>query len=286
MLLEKVFQEISFHHSHGFRQDARHVFVVFLFPWKVRVSTGASIAVHDEFLPNSSVRRAAPFASNGRTAIETRHVKTSLLQFLDRRQTTRAETDDTNFLLAHGLPADSIEHGFKNNAKQMKTTSFLYEKYLKTADKVLDNVIFPREKPKPQVWKLTPENLWGGRDAPVYHDHTHGDALPSRGDAHRYSDSHERRNSALRREASFDSFSLRHRQNRASPISRSASQHDCDSSRRSESRGKSQDRGSAAPMEYYLRRDASGAYPYAALILRNPEKASEQPRRKSARDKT
>ena len=49
------------------------------------------------------------------------------------------------------------------------------------------------------------------RDAPVYHDRTIGDGLTSGGDAHRYSDSHERRNSALRREASFDSFSLRHR---------------------------------------------------------------------------
>lgn len=82
--------------------------------------------------------------------------------------------EDGNFLMAFGLPEDSISHGFDNNAKALKTTSFLYEKYLSVADKVLDAVVMPQERPKPEVWKLTPENLWGGRDTPVYHKDKHG----------------------------------------------------------------------------------------------------------------
>ncbi|MCM8528533.1 MAG: DUF1587 domain-containing protein, partial [Lentisphaeraceae bacterium] len=82
--------------------------------------------------------------------------------------------DDSNFLMAFGLPEDSIDHGFDNNAKSLKTTSFLYEKYLKVADKVLDAVVLPNKPPKAQKWVLTPENLWGGRDTPVYHKDKHG----------------------------------------------------------------------------------------------------------------
>ena len=82
--------------------------------------------------------------------------------------------DDKNFLMAFGLPEDSIGHGFDNNAKALKTTSFLYDKYLSVADKVLDVIVMPQEKPKPQTWKLTPENLWGGRDTPVYHKDKEG----------------------------------------------------------------------------------------------------------------
>ena len=82
--------------------------------------------------------------------------------------------DDSNFLMAFGLPEDSIDHGFDNNAKSLKTTSFLYEKYLSVADKVLDAVVMPQKRPKPKTWKLTPENLWGGRDTPVYHKDKHG----------------------------------------------------------------------------------------------------------------
>lgn len=82
--------------------------------------------------------------------------------------------DDSNFLMAFGLPEDSIDHGFDNNAKSLKTTSFLYEKYLKVADKVLDAVVLPHDPPKVQKWTLTPENLWGGRDTPVYHKDKHG----------------------------------------------------------------------------------------------------------------
>ena len=82
--------------------------------------------------------------------------------------------DDKNFLMAFGLPEDSIDHGFDNNAKSLKTTSFLYNKYLSVADKVLDVIVMPQERPKPKTWKLTPENLWGGRDAPDYHKDKHG----------------------------------------------------------------------------------------------------------------
>ena len=82
--------------------------------------------------------------------------------------------NDPNFLMAFGLPEDSIDHGFDNNAKSLKSTSFLYEKYLTVADRVLDAVVLPQEKPKAKTWKLTPENLWGGRDTPVYHKDKHG----------------------------------------------------------------------------------------------------------------
>ncbi|MCM8531714.1 MAG: DUF1592 domain-containing protein [Lentisphaeraceae bacterium] len=84
------------------------------------------------------------------------------------------EFNDPNFLMAYGLPEDSISHGFNNNAKELKTTSFLYEKYLRVADKVLDNVVLPRKAPKPKKWTLTPEDLWGGRDVPVYHKDKEG----------------------------------------------------------------------------------------------------------------
>ena len=80
---------------------------------------------------------------------------------------------DKNFLLASGLPKDSITHGFDNNAHQLKVTPHLYENYLSIADKVLDRVFVPADKVSPKEYLISPENMGGGVDVVVYNQKEH-----------------------------------------------------------------------------------------------------------------
>lgn len=81
---------------------------------------------------------------------------------------------EPRFILADGLPEDKLAHAFHNNAKLLKHSPYLYERYLEIADKLLDRVLLPRESPKPQKWTIVSENMRGGRDVPVYHKNKYG----------------------------------------------------------------------------------------------------------------
>ncbi|MCM8541438.1 MAG: DUF1592 domain-containing protein, partial [Lentisphaeraceae bacterium] len=81
---------------------------------------------------------------------------------------------DKKFLLASGLPKDSIAHSFDNNAHQLKVSAHLYENYLSVADKVLDRIILPRKKVQAQEYHIKPKDLGSGVDAVVYNQQEHG----------------------------------------------------------------------------------------------------------------
>jgi hypothetical protein len=81
---------------------------------------------------------------------------------------------EPHFILANGLPEDKLSHAFHNNAKLLKHSPYLYERYLEIADKLLDRVLLPREMPKPIKWEIVSEDMRGGRDVPVYHKNKHG----------------------------------------------------------------------------------------------------------------
>lgn len=82
--------------------------------------------------------------------------------------------EDKNFLLASGLPKDSLGHSFDNNANKLKVTGHLYANYLSVADKVLDRIFVPAKQVVPKTYIIKPENLGGGVDVIVYNQQEHG----------------------------------------------------------------------------------------------------------------
>lgn len=72
--------------------------------------------------------------------------------------------DLPNFDLTKGLTSDNIVDGFDTEAKQLKTTPYLFSKYLEIADRFVEKT-YPTEKPKTKWQKFDGNQIRENRDS-------------------------------------------------------------------------------------------------------------------------
>ncbi|MCH2208452.1 MAG: DUF1592 domain-containing protein [Lentisphaerales bacterium] len=80
-----------------------------------------------------------------------------------------------NFDLTRGLTDDNVVHGFDTEAKQLKTTPYLFSKYLEIADRFVEKT-YPTKQPKKKWqefsgWNIAPNRdalkIWHGKQATI-----------------------------------------------------------------------------------------------------------------------